>query len=124
MAREFEIRREVELPATPEQVWAAVSTAAGLASWLFPMGEEEAHAVGDVVAGHTVTTFDPPHHLAVRAAAPALPAGACAGVGRRSARSNGSIATTQMMPMPMWVARQPSRVMKCSISGGQSVPAT
>ena len=38
MAREFEIRREVELPATPEQVWAAVATAAGTTSWLFPMG--------------------------------------------------------------------------------------
>ena len=70
MAREFEIRREVELPSTTEQVWAAVATAAGTASWLFPMGEDEAHAVGDVVAGHTVTAFDPPHHLAVRAAAP------------------------------------------------------
>ena len=70
MAREFEIRREVELPASPEQVWAAVATAAGTASWLFPMGESEAHAVGDVVAGHTVTAFEPPHHLAVRAAAP------------------------------------------------------
>ncbi|MGH3121310.1 MAG: hypothetical protein ACRDND_09855 [Streptosporangiaceae bacterium] len=70
MAREFEIRREVELPATPGQVWAAVATAAGTASWLFPMGEDEAHAVGDVVAGHTVTTFDPPHHLVVRAEAP------------------------------------------------------
>jgi hypothetical protein len=36
MGKEFEIRREVELPATPEQVWEAVATDAGTASWLFP----------------------------------------------------------------------------------------
>ena len=70
MAREFEIRREVELPATPGQVWAAVATGAGQASWLFPTGEGEPHEAGQVWAGHTVTAFDPPHHLAVRAAAP------------------------------------------------------
>jgi hypothetical protein len=36
MGKEFEIRREVELPATPEAVWDAVATAPGTASWLFP----------------------------------------------------------------------------------------
>jgi hypothetical protein len=36
MGREFEIRREVELPATPEAVWEAVATGPGTASWLFP----------------------------------------------------------------------------------------
>ena len=36
MAKEFEIRREVELPATPEEVWEAVATGPGTASWLFP----------------------------------------------------------------------------------------
>ena len=36
MAREFEIRREVELPATPEEVWEAVTTSEGNAAWLFP----------------------------------------------------------------------------------------
>jgi hypothetical protein len=36
MGKEFEIRREVELPATPEQVWEAVATGPGTASWLFP----------------------------------------------------------------------------------------
>src|SRR4051794_80338 len=29
MSREFEIRREIELPATPEEVWDAVATAEG-----------------------------------------------------------------------------------------------
>jgi hypothetical protein len=36
MGKEFEIRREVELPATPEEVWDAVATGPGTASWLFP----------------------------------------------------------------------------------------
>jgi hypothetical protein len=36
MGKEFEIRREVELPATPEEVWEAVATGPGTASWLFP----------------------------------------------------------------------------------------
>jgi hypothetical protein len=36
MGKEFEIRREVELPATPEEVWEAVATGPGIASWLFP----------------------------------------------------------------------------------------
>ena len=70
MAREFEIRREVELPASPEQVWAAVATGAGQASWLFPTGEGEPHGAGEVWAGHTVTAFDPPHHIAVQAQGP------------------------------------------------------
>jgi hypothetical protein len=36
MPKEFEIRREVELPATPEEVWEAVATGPGTQSWLFP----------------------------------------------------------------------------------------
>jgi uncharacterized protein YndB with AHSA1/START domain len=55
MGREFEVRREVDLPGTPEQVWEAISTEAGLASWLFP---EQ--------VGEGVQAWEPPHHLAVR----------------------------------------------------------
>jgi hypothetical protein len=36
MGKQFEIRREVELPATPDEVWEAVATGPGTASWLFP----------------------------------------------------------------------------------------
>lgn len=54
MGREFEVRREVDLPGTPEQVWDAISTEAGLASWLFPEQVGEAQA------------WEPPQHLAVR----------------------------------------------------------
>jgi uncharacterized protein YndB with AHSA1/START domain len=70
MAREFEIRREVELPATPEQVWQAVATGDGTAAWMFPVAEGGPSRVGEVWAGHTVTAFDPPRHLAVRAEGP------------------------------------------------------
>src|SRR5262245_33640429 len=55
MGREFEVRREVELPGTPEQVWEAISTEAGLASWLFPEP-----------VGEGIQAWEPPHHLAVR----------------------------------------------------------
>jgi hypothetical protein len=54
MAREFEIRREVELPATPEEVWEAVTTAEGQAAWLFP------DLPGDVEVS------EPPHRFIVR----------------------------------------------------------
>ena len=70
MPPEFEIRREVELPANPEQGWAAVATGEGLASWMFPVGTGEATGTGEVFAGHAVTAFDPPRHLAVRAEGP------------------------------------------------------
>ena len=70
MPREFEIRREVELPATAEQVWAAIATGDGTASWMFPTGEGAPSRVGEVWAGHTVTVFDPPRHIAVRADGP------------------------------------------------------
>jgi hypothetical protein len=57
MAREFEIRREVALPATPEQVWAAISTPEGLAGWFMPM---------DVRASATVEVDRAPEKLALR----------------------------------------------------------
>jgi hypothetical protein len=56
MGKEFEIRREVELPATPEEVWDAVATGPGTASWLFP---EEADP-NDIVESSR------PHRFAVR----------------------------------------------------------
>jgi hypothetical protein len=56
MGKEFEIRREVELPATPEEVWDAVATGPGTASWLFP---EEADP-NDIVES------DRPRKFAVR----------------------------------------------------------
>jgi uncharacterized protein YndB with AHSA1/START domain len=69
MSGEFEIRREVELPASPEDVWEAVATAAGNAAWLFPGGEVEGEAREGATTtdGSTITAWDPPNHFAVRA---------------------------------------------------------
>ena len=36
MIKDFEIREEITLPATPEQVWEAIATSDGLAAWFQP----------------------------------------------------------------------------------------
>ena len=64
MAKEFEIRREVELPATREQVWAAITSGTG--GWLWPM-EYEPRVGGRAEGSGTVTAWEPPTHFAVRA---------------------------------------------------------
>lgn len=56
MAREFEIRREVELEATPEEIWEAITTEAGMASWLFP----------NLVEPADVQVDEPPRRFVVR----------------------------------------------------------
>jgi uncharacterized protein YndB with AHSA1/START domain len=65
MSREFEIRREVQLPATPEEVWEAVATGPGNAAWLFPHEIEPGEGT-TMPDGTTVTAWDPPRHFAVR----------------------------------------------------------
>jgi len=62
---EFECRREIELPATPEQVWAAVATSEGNLGWLFPsdVAPGEGSKTPD---GSTTTSWDPQRHFAVR----------------------------------------------------------
>ncbi|MFE7530361.1 SRPBCC domain-containing protein [Kitasatospora sp. NPDC057542] len=67
MAREFEVRREQDLPVVPEEVWQAVATGAGNLRWLYPMEVEP--RVGGTVSrgGGTVVAWEPPHHFAVRA---------------------------------------------------------
>jgi hypothetical protein len=61
MSKEFEIKREVALPATPEQVFAAVTT--GTANWMFPT---PAPSPDDPM----VKTWEPPSHVAVRVDGP------------------------------------------------------
>lgn len=58
MAREFECKREVILPAEPERVWEAVSTQEGVTAWQFP---SPVPGLGD-----GATAWDPPHHFGVR----------------------------------------------------------
>ena len=71
MAHPFEVRVEHTVNATPEQVWNAVSTAAGLDAWF--MGENELEpklggAVRTTLHGFTmdstITSWDPPHRYA------------------------------------------------------------
>jgi uncharacterized protein YndB with AHSA1/START domain len=66
MAGEFEIRREVELQATPEEVWEAVATGPGNEAWLFPSGDIEPREGGATADGGRVTAWDPPRKFAVR----------------------------------------------------------
>jgi uncharacterized protein YndB with AHSA1/START domain len=56
MPHEFEIRNEVELHASPEQVWQAIATEGGLATWFMPMPV----AAGDAEA------WEPGHRLLIR----------------------------------------------------------
>jgi uncharacterized protein YndB with AHSA1/START domain len=57
MSRPFEVVREVDLPASPDDVWTAITEAP--AAWMFP-AEMKADA----------TTWDPPHRLVIRTEAP------------------------------------------------------
>jgi uncharacterized protein YndB with AHSA1/START domain len=66
MSREFEIRKEVVLEATPEQVWQAIATPEGQAAWLFPP-EIDPDASG------ANSDADPPNRLSVTT--PAAPDG-------------------------------------------------
>jgi uncharacterized protein YndB with AHSA1/START domain len=62
MSREFEVTREIDLPAAPEDVWTAIT--ADTAAWQFPTGPAP---TGE---GGPVTTWDPPNRLIIRMEAP------------------------------------------------------
>src|SRR3977135_832802 len=75
MSREFEIIREVDLPAAPDDVWTAIT--ADTAAWQFPTGMEIPSGAAPP-EGAPGTTWDPPHRpaspphrLGSRSAAPA-----------------------------------------------------
>ncbi|GAA1003297.1 SRPBCC domain-containing protein [Streptomyces thermogriseus] len=72
--REFEIVREFEVDATPEEVWAAITTGTG--GYLWPMSPPEPRVGGAGPFGSTVTAWDPPHRYTNRSentGAPAQP---------------------------------------------------
>jgi uncharacterized protein YndB with AHSA1/START domain len=58
MGRPFEIRREVELDASSEQVWEAIATSPGLAAWFMPMEIDPDSPM--------VTSWEPGRRLGVR----------------------------------------------------------
>ena len=64
MSKEFEIAREFEVDATPDQVWDAVTSGTG--GWLWPMEPPEPREGGRGPWGSTVTAWDPPHQYTNR----------------------------------------------------------
>ncbi|MCI3277183.1 SRPBCC domain-containing protein [Streptomyces cylindrosporus] len=64
MSKEFEIVREFEVDATPEEVWEAITQASG--AYLWPMDPPEPRVGGAAAFGSKVTAYDPPHRLTVR----------------------------------------------------------
>jgi uncharacterized protein YndB with AHSA1/START domain len=71
MTHEFEVREEIELPAPPEQVWAAIATGPGVNSWFVGHTEIEPREGGqhsmtmaDATLQSTVTGWEPGRRLA------------------------------------------------------------
>lgn len=73
MTHEFEVRHEIELDATPEQVWEAIATGPGMDSWF--MGRSEvgtgeglrgAFEMHGHTEGTTTTAWEPGKRLAYR----------------------------------------------------------
>ncbi|WP_073952393.1 SRPBCC family protein [Streptomyces kebangsaanensis] len=62
--KEFEIVREFEVDATPEEVWAAITTGTG--GYLWPTDPPEPRAGGAGPFGSTVVAWDPPHRYVNR----------------------------------------------------------
>jgi uncharacterized protein YndB with AHSA1/START domain len=67
MSREFEVIREVDLPASPDDVWTAITAAP--AAWMFPTGMEIPSGA-EPPEGAPVKTWEPPHRLVVRMESP------------------------------------------------------
>jgi uncharacterized protein YndB with AHSA1/START domain len=70
MAHPFEVRKEIEIEATPEEVWEAITTGPGLDSWFMGRNEVEPGEGGKVrmtlpawTLESTITVWDPPNRL-------------------------------------------------------------
>lgn len=63
MSHEYDIRTSIALPATPEQVWAAVATPEGQAAWFMAVPTEPG---ADPSQNPAVEAWEPPHRLLVR----------------------------------------------------------
>ena len=67
---EHRIERTYEVPATPEEVWAAIATADGIAAWMVPtrldphVGGAVSFDVGAFVSQGIVTDYSPPERFA------------------------------------------------------------
>jgi hypothetical protein len=66
VSREFDITREIDLPAAPDDVWIAIT--ADTAAWQFPTGMEI--PAGAAPPDGAPMTWDPPRRLVIRMASP------------------------------------------------------
>jgi uncharacterized protein YndB with AHSA1/START domain len=70
MGHPFEQRKEAEVPATPDEVWAAIATGPGINSWFMGRSEVQAGAVRTVFGEYApeldVTARDPGRRFAYR----------------------------------------------------------
>jgi uncharacterized protein YndB with AHSA1/START domain len=67
MSRRFDVTRAIDLPASPDDVWTAIT--ARPAAWQFPTGMEI--PVGTAPPqGVPITTWDPPHRLVIQMESP------------------------------------------------------
>jgi uncharacterized protein YndB with AHSA1/START domain len=71
MGHPFEITKDIDVDATPEQVWDAIATGAGMDSWFMGrnmieprQGGKTTWSIGDYTAESTVTTWEPPARFA------------------------------------------------------------
>jgi hypothetical protein len=68
MGQQFEVRWEGDLPATPQEVWNAITV--HTAGWIWQIDYEPwvgGRERGLTPGGGTVTAWDPPRHFATRA---------------------------------------------------------
>jgi len=77
MPREFELRKEITLRATPEQVWEAIATGPGIDGWFMGRNQVEPReggttsmTIGPHTEEGTVTGWEPPRRFAYRAGDP------------------------------------------------------
>ncbi len=75
MAHPFEVRKEIEIEATPEEVWEAIATGPGIDSWFMGSNAVEPGEGGVVrmtlpgwTLEATITAWDPPSRLETRTA--------------------------------------------------------
>jgi len=73
MAHEFKLEAEIEIEATPEQVWEAISTSSGINSWFMGRTDIDPRTdgkvrwtLGDFAGESTVTAWEPGKRLAYR----------------------------------------------------------
>jgi uncharacterized protein YndB with AHSA1/START domain len=71
MAHPFEVRGEIEIAASPEDVWEALTSSAGMDGWFMGTNDVEQRLGGAVRTSlpgftmeSTITTWDPPHRFA------------------------------------------------------------